>query len=95
MILNPLIVAMFALALAYFIYGMVEFLANAEEEGKRTTGKNHMLWGVVGMAIMFAVWGLLSLLVTTIGVDDDIDPETGSVNLDDYTPSKDFIPGGN
>jgi hypothetical protein len=67
-ILNPFIVFLFAVALVYFIYGVFEFLANAESEDARTKGKQHMLWGVIGMFIMMAVFGIMQVIINTIGI---------------------------
>ena len=36
LIINPLILFLFALAVVYFLYGMVEFLASQENETKKT-----------------------------------------------------------
>jgi uncharacterized membrane protein YidH (DUF202 family) len=67
-ILNPLIVFMFAVAVVYFIYGVFEFLSNADSDDARTTGKTHMLWGVIGMFIMMAVFGIMQVIMNTLGV---------------------------
>lgn len=66
-ITNPIIIFMFAAALVYFLYGVVEFLMNAETAEGRETGKSHMLWGLVGMFIMFGVFTILKIIQTTIG----------------------------
>jgi len=81
MIINPLIEFLFALAVAYFLFGMVEFLFNQANEEKKTSGKSHMLWGIVGIAIMLGVWTILGVLVNTLGVSDQINPQAGTVNL--------------
>jgi uncharacterized membrane protein YidH (DUF202 family) len=83
-IINPLIVLMFAVALAYFLYGVVEFLTNAENQEKRTDGKSHMFWGVVGMFIMVAVFTIMSIITNTIGADKYIKDNShgGDVQLD-------------
>lgn len=67
-ITNPLITLMFAAALVYFLYGMFEFLMNAEDAEARETGKQHMLWGVVGMFIMLAAFAILHLIERTLGI---------------------------
>lgn len=61
-ILNPFIALMFALASAVFIWGIIGFIAGAENEEKRTKGKKHIVWGIVGMFIMIAAWGIIALL---------------------------------
>ena len=67
-LLNPLIILMFAAALGYFLYGVFEFIANAGQAEDREKGKSHMLWGIIGMFIMFAVFAILRLIENTLGV---------------------------
>jgi uncharacterized membrane protein YidH (DUF202 family) len=80
-IINPLIALLFALAIVYFLYGCLEFIMNQENEEKKTTGKGHMLWGVVGIVIMVGVFAILNLITHTIGVSGQINPQAGTVNL--------------
>ena len=86
LIINPLIILLFALALAYFLYGVFEFIVNQQNEEKKTSGKSHMLWGVVGITIMMGVWAILGVVLSTFNLDDEINPEQGEVNLGEYTP---------
>ncbi|KKR43230.1 MAG: hypothetical protein UU10_C0009G0005 [Parcubacteria group bacterium GW2011_GWF1_40_6] len=82
MIINPLIGFLFALAIAFFLYGVLEFFMNQENEEKKTTGKSHMIWGVVGITIMLGVWTILSIVLNTLGISkSEINPEEGTVNL--------------
>lgn len=67
LIVNPLIVLMFAVALLYFLYGMFQFLLNADKSEDRETGKNHIFWGLVGMFLMFAVFTILHIIQNTLG----------------------------
>ena len=66
-IINPAIVFLFSLALVFFIYGVVEYLAQADKADARAKGQQHMIWGLVGIAIMFGVFGILNLIVRTFG----------------------------
>jgi len=68
-LINPIIVFMFALALAYFLFGVVLFLSNQEKSEEREKGKQHMLYGVIGMFIMMAVFAIMRILATTLGAD--------------------------
>ncbi|HEY0979921.1 MAG TPA: hypothetical protein VGE18_00730 [Candidatus Paceibacterota bacterium] len=68
-ILNPLIEIAFVIALVVFLFGLMEFLRGANSEEKRRDGKQHMLWGVIGLLIMLTVFGVISLLMTTFGID--------------------------
>ncbi len=89
LIINPLIMLLFALATLYFIYGVFMFISNPDNEEKKTTGKTHMLWGIIGIAIMVSVWSLLTLITNTFGITG-IDPKAGTVDLPAYNPD---IPG--
>ena len=64
-ILNPIIGLMFAIAVVMFIYGIVEFILGTYNEDKKTAGKKHMIWGVIGMFIMVSAFGIINLLIST------------------------------
>jgi len=38
-----------------------------DNEEIRTSSKSHMLWGIFGMFIMIAVFGIMNLILTTVG----------------------------
>ena len=80
-IINPLISFLFALALVYFLYGVFEFIANGGNDEKKTAGKSHMLWGVIGITIMMGVWAILGIILNTFGLEGQIKPEQGTVTL--------------
>ncbi|MEK7060348.1 MAG: hypothetical protein AAB970_01890 [Patescibacteria group bacterium] len=62
----PLIIS---LALAMFIWGVVQYVINDQEEAKRAKGRQFMIWGIIGLTIMFAVWGLVKIIGTTFGIE--------------------------
>lgn len=66
-IINPLIFFIFVLATVYFIYGLVQYLISPDNEEIRTSSKSHMLWGIIGMFIMVSVFGIMRLLLNTVG----------------------------
>jgi len=68
-ILNPLIALMFAGALVYFFYGVAAYIWNPDNEEARENGRHAMLWGVVGMFIMVSVFGIMKLIISSIGAD--------------------------
>jgi uncharacterized membrane protein YidH (DUF202 family) len=83
LIINPLIILLFALALMLFLYGVVEFIANQGSEEKKTKGKSHMLWGIIGITIMMGVWAILDIVLNTFNFKD-VNPKEGTVNLGEY-----------
>ena len=66
-ILNPLIQFLFFIAFVYFGFGVVKMIAGAQDEAKRTDGKRHLFYGIIGMAIMISVWGIIAIIGATIG----------------------------
>lgn len=86
LIINPLILLLFALAVVYFLYGVFEFISNGDNEEKKTTGKSHMIWGIVGIVIMMGVFTILNMIMKTFNIEG-INPEQGTVQLNDYDPS--------
>ncbi len=63
----PFVGFLFVVAIAYFIYGLIEFVSGADNEEKRTVGKRHLVWGIVGLFIMFSVWGIIQIILSFIG----------------------------
>ena len=64
-LLTPIVVA---LALLYFFYGLARYILNAGNEEKKAEGKNIMIYGIIALFVMVSVWGLVSILVSTIGI---------------------------
>ena len=68
-IINPLIGLLLAMAFAWFVWGLVQFIWGAQSEEGREKGKRSMIWGIFGMFVMIAVFGILALLLKTFGVN--------------------------
>lgn len=56
---------LYALAFLFFLIGVVRFLFSMEEE-KRQEGKKFVVWALVGMVILFSVWGIVKLLLAAL-----------------------------
>ena len=68
-ILNPLILLMFGVALCVFLYGVFQFIANSESEEGKAQGRQHIMWGIIGMFIMMAAFAIIRILVNTLGIN--------------------------
>lgn len=64
-IINPLIGFMFAVALAYFIWGVINYIKGADSDSDRQTGSRHILWGIIGLIIMVSVYSILNIAMGT------------------------------
>lgn len=70
-IINIVIVPIiFALAFLAFIWGVVKyfFINNGGDEGKIAEGRKFVMWGIIGMVVIFSVWGLVNILLSTLGI---------------------------
>jgi len=66
-ILDPLIGLMAVIALLYFLWGVLQFIRNAESSEERKKGGQHILWGVIGLFIMISAYGIINLILGTLG----------------------------
>lgn len=63
----PIITLLSLGAFIIFIWGIVEFIASAEDEEKRRTGQQHMIWGLIGLVIIFGANAIVALIKATVG----------------------------
>lgn len=66
---QAIIPLMFAFATATFIYGVIKFIKEEKAE-EREKGRQFMLWGIIGFAVMLGVWGFVAIISNTFGVTD-------------------------
>ncbi|HEX8591366.1 MAG TPA: pilin [Candidatus Paceibacterota bacterium] len=66
----------FAAAFILFLFGVFKyFFALGKDAGeKREEGKKFVMWGIVALAVMFAVWGLVNILLRTFGLENQARP---------------------
>lgn len=66
--MNLVIGALFVMATLVFLWGMVLFIAKSGDETARSKAKGIMTWGIIGLAVMAAAWGISNILVQYFGV---------------------------
>ena len=72
---DSVIPLIFALAVAMFVWGVVQFILNSDEEAKKAKGKQFMIWGLVALTVMISVWGLVSILGGTFDFNTSVLPQ--------------------
>lgn len=65
----------FTFAMAFFIWGVVQYMLADADERKRETGKQYMVWGIIGLTVMVSMWGLVNILAGTFGLDSSFIPQ--------------------
>ena len=59
-IINPIILLLAAVAAVVFLWGVFEFIRNAGSDTERAKGKEAILWGLVGLVIIFGAYGIIN-----------------------------------
>jgi len=68
-VVNPIILLLSAAAFVAFLWGVFEFIRNAGDETKREDGRRAILWGLVGLVIIFGAYGIINLALGTFFPD--------------------------
>lgn len=67
-IINTLIPIMMALAVLTFFWGLVKYIASASDEAAKESGKTLMIWGMIALFVMVALWGILGYVQAQLGI---------------------------
>lgn len=67
-VLTPIISVIALAALLLFVFGVVNFIRNSADSTKRAEGQQQMIWGIVGLIILFGANAILTIIKHTIGV---------------------------
>ncbi|MDP3958368.1 MAG: hypothetical protein Q8Q36_02830, partial [bacterium] len=89
---NSLVPLFVALATIWFFWGMVTFIKKADEPAEREKGRSRMIWGVIALFVILAVWGLVAVLGNTFGIRVGLPGPPGSSGSSTFTtPGEDCI----
>lgn len=66
-VINPIIALLFSAAFLVFLWGIFEFVYYADDENAREKGKQHLLYGIIGMVIMVGAVGIVRIIQATVG----------------------------
>ena len=58
----------FGLALLFFFWGMAKFIYSAGDMTGKAEGKSIMIWGVIGLFVMFSVLALIQFVQQNLGI---------------------------
>ncbi len=79
----------FTLAFLFFLWGMVGYIRNADNEKKREESKKFIYYGIIGLTVMVAVWGIVRIVTTTFGLGNTVPQlQTDCLTTDPKNPCK-------
>lgn len=70
-IFNFVIVLLIILATIIFIWGVVKFIMSADNEKTRNEAKGIMTWGIVGLVVIVAAWGIVFAITNQFGFEEE------------------------
>ena len=54
---------------AFFVFGVVKFISNADDTAEREKGKDFIKWAIICFVVLVSIWALVSLILTdTLGI---------------------------
>lgn len=68
-ILNIIVPILIALGVVYFIWGVITYVISSDEEAKQA-GRDRIIFGIIGLAVIIGLWGLVKILTNTFGVNN-------------------------
>jgi hypothetical protein len=66
---GKLAVILIGVALVVFFWGIIRYVLAGADEEKRAAGRSLMIYGVIGLFVMVAIWGLVYFLASLLGVE--------------------------
>ncbi len=79
-LLDKLVVFLIALAVVWFIWNVIKYTMSEEDDGKDKARKQ-MIYGIIAIAVIISIWGLVALLQNIFGVSS-----TGPGNVQGLLP---------
>lgn len=69
-ILSALIPFLIALGIVYFVWGVISYVVGNDEEAKKK-GRDRMIYGIIGLVVIVAVWGIVRWVTNTFNVNNN------------------------
>ena len=68
-LINAVLPVLIALGVLFFVWGVITFVIGNDEEAK-TKGRNRMIYGIIGLAVIIGMWGLVNILTKTFDLNN-------------------------
>ena len=86
-LLGAILPVLVGLGVVYFAWGVVTYFIGSDEEAKKK-GRDRIIFGIIGLAVIISVWGLVYLLTDTFGLSTNGSDFKGVPdNLNELLPS--------
>jgi hypothetical protein len=63
---NYAVTILSVLIVAYFIWSVISYVISGDDKAKEKA-RTHIIYGIIGMAVVFSIWGIINVLQTVTG----------------------------
>lgn len=77
-LLRAAIPVLIVLAILYFIWGVIQYVIAGDEEAK-AGARSQIIYGLIGVAVIAGVWGLVNIILGSIGAGNGPTPNLPSI----------------
>lgn len=78
-VITPLFSIFLGAAVVFFLWNMLQMVKNSTQEEERAKMKEQAIWGVVAIAVMISMWGLVNFFTGSLRLNNN------PVNLDRFS----------
>lgn len=64
-LLEVIVYALMSFSLLVFLYGLSRYMLGAGDDSKREESRTYIIYGIIGLFVMIAMWGLVGVLTST------------------------------
>ncbi len=75
-IVDIFIPLLMTIAIAVFLYGIVLYISSGGDAEKEKTARGYIIYGIIGLFVLVAFWGLVTVLANTFGISSGTTPIT-------------------
>lgn len=86
-VVQTIIPVIMGTAVLVFFWGIVKFINNAGDEKAVEEGKSIMLWGMVALFVMIALWGIIGYFQQELNLNVSTASLGGLMEQDDKVPT--------
>jgi fumarate reductase subunit D len=65
---NSIVPLFMVVAVAVFLWGIIRYITSAGDEEKQKSARNYIIYGLIGIFVMIAFWGIIQLVANTFNI---------------------------
>ena len=68
-LVTPVVQLMFAAAVFFFLWNVFKLITVADQPKEMAEFKSRIMWGIIAIAVMASMWGLVTVIMGSTGLD--------------------------